>query len=138
MSNVPAIRPGYTFGLDRHYRADFNQNYLTISMVQHDLRAAIDDGYIGKYANTYENKLLLVTAITNYLRSLARDGLILDNFTCGIDVDEQQAWLESQGTSTVDMSEQEIKEAGTGTHVFLAVSIHPVDAIEDVDVAITL
>ena len=109
-----------------------------LDMVQHDLRAAIDDGYIGKYANTYENKLLLVTAITNYLRSLARDGLILENFTCGIDVDAQQAWMEEQGTSTVDMSEQEIKEAGTGTHVFLTVSIHPVDAIEDVDVAITL
>ena len=36
------------------------------------------------------------------------------------------------------MSEQEIKEAGTGTHVFLTVSIHPVDAIEDVSVEITL
>lgn len=109
-----------------------------LDMVQHDLRGAIEDSYIGKYANTYANKLLLVTAITNYLRSLARDGLILEDFTCGIDVDAQQAWLESQGTSTVDMSEQEIKEAGTGTHVFLAVVIHPVDAIEDVSVDITL
>jgi len=35
MSNVPAIRPGYTFALDRHYRDDFNQNYLTIS-VRHE------------------------------------------------------------------------------------------------------
>ncbi|MHC1753719.1 type VI secretion system Vgr family protein [Humidesulfovibrio sp.] len=32
MSNAPAIRPGYVFHLDRHYRADFNQNYLTIGM----------------------------------------------------------------------------------------------------------
>lgn len=32
MSNAPAIRPGYVFKLDRHYRADFNQNYLTIAM----------------------------------------------------------------------------------------------------------
>lgn len=109
-----------------------------LDMVQHDLRGAIEDGYIGKYANTYENKLLLVTAITNYLRSLARDGLILEDFTCGIDVDAQQEWLESQGASTVDMSEQEIKEAGTETRVFLAVVIHPVDAIEDVSVGITL
>jgi type VI secretion system secreted protein VgrG len=35
MSNVPAIRPGYTFTLDRHYRTDFNQTYLTTS-VQHE------------------------------------------------------------------------------------------------------
>ena len=36
------------------------------------------------------------------------------------------------------MSEQEIKEAGTGTNVFLRISIHPADAIEDVTVAIVL
>lgn len=35
MSNVPAIRPGYTFTMDRHYRDDFNQSYLTTS-VRHE------------------------------------------------------------------------------------------------------
>lgn len=109
-----------------------------LDMVRHDLRKAIEDNYIGKYANTYANKQLLVTAITDYLRALARDGLILEDFSCGIDVDAQQEWLEGQGTPTVEMSEQEIKEAGTGTNVFLQVRIHPVDAIEDVTVAIVL
>lgn len=32
LSNVPAVRPGYLFTLDRHYRSDFNQTYLTTSM----------------------------------------------------------------------------------------------------------
>lgn len=32
MSNVPAVRPGYVFHLDRHYRDDFNQTYLTTAM----------------------------------------------------------------------------------------------------------
>ncbi len=32
LSNAPAIRPGYTFTLDRHYRSDFNQSYLTVGM----------------------------------------------------------------------------------------------------------
>ncbi|MGE4263159.1 MAG: type VI secretion system Vgr family protein [Desulfovibrio sp.] len=32
LSNAPAIRPGYTFSLDRHYRSDFNQSYLTVGM----------------------------------------------------------------------------------------------------------
>ncbi len=32
MSNAPAIRPGYVFTLDRHYRSDFNQSYLTVAM----------------------------------------------------------------------------------------------------------
>jgi type VI secretion system secreted protein VgrG len=29
LSTVPAVRPGYVFNLDRHYRGDFNQRYLT-------------------------------------------------------------------------------------------------------------
>lgn len=32
LSNAPAIRPGYVFTLDRHYRGDFNQSYLTVAM----------------------------------------------------------------------------------------------------------
>lgn len=35
LSNVPAVRPGYVFTLDRHYRSDFNQRYLTTS-VRHE------------------------------------------------------------------------------------------------------
>ena len=31
LSTVPAVRPGYVFDLDRHYRSDFNQRYLTIA-----------------------------------------------------------------------------------------------------------
>lgn len=109
-----------------------------LDMVSHDLRGAIEDYYIGKYANTYDNKQLLVAAITDYLRALAWDGLIGANFFCGIDVDAQQEWLEGQGMPTVDMSEQEIKEADTGTHVYLLLIIRPIDAMEDVAVIIRL
>lgn len=35
LSNAPAIRPGYVFNMDRHYRGDFNQAYLTIG-VRHE------------------------------------------------------------------------------------------------------
>ena len=53
-------------------------------------------------------------------------------------MDAQDAWLQEQGTPTVDMSEQEIKEANTGTHVFLSIYINPIDAMEDVAVNIYL
>lgn len=109
-----------------------------LDMIQQDLRLTIQDHYIGKMANTYDNKLQLVTAITVYLQALAKDGLIQNDFSCGIDVDAQDAWLQEQGTSTVEMSEQEIKEANTGTNVFLYLDISPLDAIEDVAVKIYL
>lgn len=109
-----------------------------LDMMQHDIRMTIQDNYIGKLPNTYDNKLQLVTAISVYLQALAKDGLIDAGFTVGIDVDAQDAYLQEQGTPTVDMSEQEIKEANTGTHVFLSIYVHPVDAMEDVAVNIYL
>ncbi|PTN36018.1 type VI secretion system Vgr family protein [Desulfonatronum sp. SC1] len=35
MSSIPAVRPGYLFTLARHYRQDFNGQYLT-TMVRHE------------------------------------------------------------------------------------------------------
>jgi len=109
-----------------------------LDMLQQDLRYAIQDNYIGKYANTYANKQLLVTAITDYLAGLAKDGLIGEDYSCSINVDAQDEYLQSQGVNTVNMSEDEIKQANTGTHVFLQISITPVDAMEDVDTIIYL
>ena len=109
-----------------------------LDMIQQDIRLTIQDNYIGKVPNSYDNKLQLVTAISVYLQALAKDGLIEDDFTAGIDVDAQDAWLQEQGVSTVDMSEQEIKEANTGTHVFLQLFVTPIDAMEDVAVGIYL
>ncbi len=32
-STIPYLRPGYRFDLERHYRDDFNQSYLTIELI---------------------------------------------------------------------------------------------------------
>ena len=70
--------------------------------------------------------------------SLAKDQLIEQDFTCDIDLDEQERWLQSQGVATADMMERQIREANTGTHVFLDLDLTPIDAIEDVHVKIYL
>lgn len=109
-----------------------------LDMLQQDLRKAIQDNYIGKYANTYANKQLLVTAVTDYLSGVFKDGLIGENYSCSINVDAQDEYLQSQGVNTANMSEDQIKQANTGTHVFLQISVTPVDAMEDVDTIIYL
>ena len=81
-------------------------------------------------------RLQLVTAIKTYLQSLARDGLIEADFTVDIDLDSQRAWLESQGTPTVDMSDQQVRQANTGSQVFLVLTVKPVDAMEDVQIIV--
>ena len=109
-----------------------------MDLLQWDLRLAIQDNYIGKYQNSYDNKLLLITAVKLYLQALAKDQLIEENFSCDVDVEEQDAYLQSVGVATAEMTEQQIREANTGTYVFLAIDVRPIDAIEDVKVKIYL
>ena len=109
-----------------------------LDMIQQDLRLAIQDNYMGKFQNSYDNKLLLITAVKLYLQALAKDQLIERDFTCDIDLDEQDRWLQSQGVATADMTERQIREANTKTHVFLDLDLTPIDAIEDVHVKIYL
>lgn len=109
-----------------------------LDLLQWDLRLAIQDNYIGKFQNSYDNKLLLITAVKLYLQALAKDQLIEDDFSCDIDVEEQDAYLQSIGVATAEMTERQIREANTGTYVFLAIDIKPIDAIEDVKIKIYL
>ena len=50
----------------------------------------------------------------------------------------QEAYLQSVGTDTSKMSQQEIKEANTADKVFLEASIKILDAIEDISLNITI
>lgn len=48
-----------------------------VDRVDADFRATIEDTFIGKYANTYDNRMLLVTAGRNYLYQLEEAGILL-------------------------------------------------------------
>lgn len=110
-------------------------------LVETDIYGTINKSYIGNYSNSYDNKCLLITAIRGYLRGLeATDGgkgyLKADSSTIEINVAKQRQYLESIGVDTSDMDEQAIKEANTGSHVFLKGTISILDAIEDVEIFI--
>ena len=77
-------------------------------------------------------------AVTYAALPEVEDQLIEEDFSCDIDVEEQEAYLQSTGAATAEMTEQQIREANTGTYVFLALDIRPIDAIEDVRIRIYL
>lgn len=110
-------------------------------LIETDIYSTINQSYIGNYSNSYDNKCLLITAIKGYLRGLeATEGgkgyLKADSSTVEINVSKQKQYLESIGVDTSDMDEQAIKEANTGSNVFLKGTISILDAIEDVDIFI--
>ena len=122
-----------------------------MDLIQSDIRATIKDSYIGKYANSYDNKLLLVTAINAYLKGMIDAG-VLSAGSCEIDIDAQKTYLKGLGKPVVipqadgttaskaidKCTDTEIKQANTGSHVFLHATVSILDAIEDVDLNIAI
>ncbi|RCX13261.1 tail sheath protein [Anaerobacterium chartisolvens] len=119
--------------------SDKGEDFKKIKMVDimdmrhDDIKKTVEDSYIGKYPNSYDNKLLLVNAIKAYDEGMANDGLLDPAFNneTGIDMQAQKEYLEGIGVNTSDMSDQQIKEANTHDRVFLQSNIKILDAIED-------
>lgn len=108
-----------------------------MDMIHEDIRITAQDSYVGKYANSYDNKCLLVTAVNTYFAGLVRDGL-LDSGSCGISVEAQRLYLQSRGENVDEMPDDEIRRANTGSHVFLEAGISILDAMEDIHLEISI
>lgn len=106
-----------------------------MDMIQDDIVSTARDSYIGKYANSYDNKCLLITAINAYFAELVRNGL-LANGKCEINLDRQKTYLGGKGIDTSEMSDDEIRQANTGSYVFLKAVISILDAMEDIEMEI--
>ena len=115
-----------------------------MDMIKDDITMTAQDSYIGKYVNSYDNKLLLVTAINAYFRQLATEGVLASGL-CTVDVEAQRNYFDSKGGSfvvdgetirTENATEQQLKEGNTGSHVFLKATVSLLDAIEDIDLNI--
>jgi hypothetical protein len=104
-----------------------------------DIRRTCEDSYIGKYSNSYINKVLLISAIGAYFEQLEQAGVLNPGKNkVDIDVPAQRTYLHSIGTSTTGWTEQQIREADTRDQVFLLSTAKPLDAIEDIKLDIYL
>jgi hypothetical protein len=112
----------------------------TYDLIYTDIKTTVEDNYIGKYANSYDNKIVLITAINGYLDGLVAEGLLDPNFDnkVMIDVDAQKTYLEGVGVDTSVLSVQEIKEYNTADKVFISGNIKALDAMEDITLALTV
>ena len=110
-----------------------------IDLIKRDIAATFEKSYIGTVLNDYDNKLLLVTAINAYFRQL--EGTILDKTAenvCTVSLSGQRDYLESRGISTADMTDAEILRANTGSQVFLSANLTFCDAMEDLQLVISM
>lgn len=109
----------------------------TMDMIENDIRQTAEDTFIGKYANTYDNKCKLVSAIGNYFDQLKSD-TVISEYAVGIDMEANKQFLKGKGIDVNSLSDDEIKWANTGSAVYLTAEVKLVDAIEDITLKITL
>lgn len=100
-----------------------------------DITRTAEDNYLGKYANSYDNKILLLMAISGYNDQLEMDTILANGLnSVEIDVEAQRAYLKGKGIDVDNMSEQEIKEYDTDDKVFILANLKPLDAIEEIKI----
>ena len=103
----------------------------TMDLIKDDIKKTAQDSYLGKYPNIYNNKCLLVAAIQAYFDLLIASG-ILSSATVDIDVAANREYLKGRGDDVSNMSDDDLKQANTGSTVFLIAKISILDAIEDI------
>ena len=108
-----------------------------MDMIYDDIKKTAEDSYLGKYANNYDNKCLLISAIGGYFEQLILDGII-SKYTIEIDIAAQKVFLKSIGQDVENMSDNEIKVADTQDKVFLKAAVNILDAIEEIYLPITI
>ena len=110
-----------------------------MDLIYDDIRITAEDEYIGKYANSYDNKCLLIVAIQTYLEGLETAGVLQKDMSdVRIDMEKQMAYLKENGVNVDELSLQEIKEANTDDKVFLVSDISILDAIEEITLDINI
>lgn len=110
-----------------------------LDLINQDITKTAEDYYIGKVANSYDNKCLLISAIQAYFEALELDNLLDPGKNqVFIDIPVQSNFLKGTGVDVSSMNEQQIKEANTKDKVFLAANIKPLDAVEDITLNINL
>ena len=100
-----------------------------------DIKKTAQDSYIGKYANDYDNKQLLITAIMGYFKELEIGRLLQKGYsTLDIDVEAVKNYQLGNYTQDelADMDDLTIKKLDTKKLVFLRAKIKILDAMEDI------
>lgn len=105
-----------------------------MDVIRHDIFSTYEDNYVGKVSNGYDNKQLFVGAVNIYFRAMYNSVLNAEaeNYV-QISAEGNRKYLEEHGINTEDMTEQELKEADTGSYMILEGVCKFLDASEDLD-----
>lgn len=109
-----------------------------MDQIHDDIKTIANDSYIGKVPNVYDNKVLLISAIQVYMDGLIGSQLVDKNPIIGIDMVSQKSYLTGIGINLTTLTDQQIKEYNTGDGVFIGGTIKIIDAMENIQLNISM
>lgn len=108
-------------------------------IIRYDIYSTFKENFVGKLNNTYDNKQNFIGAINQYLKNLEDTVVDKENdHYVELNTTAILNYLKADGIDTDDLTEQQIKEANTGSNIFLAGKVKLLDAMEDLDLLIRL
>lgn len=103
-----------------------------MDVIRHDIFSTYEDHYVGKMSNGYDDKQIFVGAVNSYLRAMENSILNAEaENVVQISAEGNREYLEEHGIDTEDMTEQELKEADTGSYMIIEGVCRFLDASED-------
>ncbi len=108
-------------------------------LIRTDIITTFEDEFVGKVPNTYDNKQVFIGAVNEYFKNL--EGTVLngshENYI-EVDAAANEAYLKSRGKDTGSMTIQQIREANTGSYLFVCGQVTMLDAMEDLQLNISM
>lgn len=108
-------------------------------LIRTDIISTFEDDFVGKVPNTYDNKQVFIGAVNGYFQELA--GTVLNgshgNYV-EVDVAANEEYLKRRGIDTSAMTVQQLKEANTGSYLFVCGQVAMLDAMEDLQLNLSM
>lgn len=112
-----------------------------LDLVRYYAITTVEDEYLGKCANTYDNKCILLVAFSDFFASLEAQNVIQEGSSgAELDAEAIRTYLLEQAEKNDDaaeitrvkgLSDEALRKEDTGSHVFLHLYGHVLDAMED-------
>lgn len=104
-----------------------------VDLIRQQSKLLIDDRFRGK-GNSYDTKMLVVTVLHEFLTQLENEGIVeLGTSYVELNLKKQRAWLKENGVDVVNMTDDQILKANTGSMIFIKMGGEVLDSMEDFD-----
>ncbi len=113
----------------------------TMDLISDDISSVFKETYLGNYKNNYDNQVIFISAVNAYLKELANDYVLDNNYNNKVDVDvesQRNAWLGVAKEEAADWDEQTVKNNTFKRTVFLKGDIKILNAMEDLQFIVWL